>query len=161
MAIHSLICCYPCTRPNCHIQQMTGIFTTMKPLSYILWVIYVHLNVKEQYIVIWNVRSYVVCSLHWNNRKQHKQKFVCITHQLVSNVLLCHSSINTLFSIGEGSMNYVSVKTKSIMTVDKSQTGKRDYLSSNVNGKQHQWYCFAFQDYMLLKIQVFWNMTCW
>jgi len=89
-------------------------------------VIYVHLNVKEQYTVIWNVRSYVVCLLHWNNRKQHKQKFLCITHQLLSNVLLCHSSINTLFSIGEGSMNYVSVKTKSIMTVDKSQTGKCD-----------------------------------
>jgi len=87
----------------------------------------VHLNVKEQYKVIWNVRSYVVCLLHWNNRKQqHKQKLLCITHQLVSNVLLCHSSVNSLFSIGEDSMNYVSVKTKPITTVDKSQTRKRD-----------------------------------
>lgn len=44
------------------------------------------------------------------------------SHMCASNVLLCHSSINT----GTDSTNYVSVRTKPIMTVDKSQTGKRD-----------------------------------
>jgi hypothetical protein len=54
------------------------------------------------------------------------KNFLWITHKFVSNVLLCHSSTNTLFSIGEASMNYVSVKTKPTTTVGKTQTGKHD-----------------------------------